>query len=131
MGKPADNAFAELFNGKFRTECLNAFWFLTEGVGVVTPRSQGLTSSAIVSPPGRAGQRLCETGVAAGERYCAALTLLRHRVAASHEMAKRAPLRRFDVAGDDSVEDTLVRAGDLQRARVVRTRDPFESRPGE
>jgi putative transposase len=28
-GKPTDNAFAESFNGKFRTECLNAFWFLS------------------------------------------------------------------------------------------------------
>ena len=28
-GKPTDNAFAELFNGKFRTECLNVFWFLS------------------------------------------------------------------------------------------------------
>ena len=29
IGKPTDNAFAELFNGKFRTECLNVFWFLS------------------------------------------------------------------------------------------------------
>jgi putative transposase len=28
-GKPTDNAFAESFNGKFRTECLNAYWFIT------------------------------------------------------------------------------------------------------
>lgn len=28
-GKPTDNAFIESFNGKFRTECLNAHWFLT------------------------------------------------------------------------------------------------------
>jgi putative transposase len=28
-GKPTDNAFAESFNGKFRTECLNAYWFLS------------------------------------------------------------------------------------------------------
>ena len=28
-GKPTDNAFAESFNGKFRTECLNVFWFLS------------------------------------------------------------------------------------------------------
>ena len=27
-GKPADNAFIESFNGKFRTECLNAHWFM-------------------------------------------------------------------------------------------------------
>ena len=27
-GKPTDNAFIESFNGKFRTECLNAHWFL-------------------------------------------------------------------------------------------------------
>ena len=29
LGKPTDNAFAESFNGKFRTECLNAYWFLS------------------------------------------------------------------------------------------------------
>ena len=28
-GKPTDNAFAELFNGKLRAECLNAHWFLS------------------------------------------------------------------------------------------------------
>ena len=28
-GKPTDNAFAESFNGKFRTECLNVYWFLS------------------------------------------------------------------------------------------------------
>ena len=28
-GKPTDNAFAESFNGKFRDECLNAYWFLS------------------------------------------------------------------------------------------------------
>ena len=28
-GKPTDNAFIESFNGKFRTECLNAHWFMT------------------------------------------------------------------------------------------------------
>jgi putative transposase len=28
-GKPMDNAFIELFNGKFRSECLNAHWFQT------------------------------------------------------------------------------------------------------
>jgi putative transposase len=28
-GKPTDNAFAESFNGKFRAECLNAYWFLS------------------------------------------------------------------------------------------------------
>ena len=28
-GKPTDNAFIESFNGKFRSECLNAPWFLT------------------------------------------------------------------------------------------------------
>jgi len=28
-GKPAQNAFIESFNGKFRDECLNAHWFLT------------------------------------------------------------------------------------------------------
>jgi putative transposase len=28
-GKPTDNAFAESFNGKFRTECLNANWFMS------------------------------------------------------------------------------------------------------
>jgi putative transposase len=28
-GKPTDNAFAEWFNGKFRVECLNAYWFLS------------------------------------------------------------------------------------------------------
>lgn len=28
-GKPTDNAFIESFNGKFRSECLNAHWFLT------------------------------------------------------------------------------------------------------
>jgi len=27
-GKPTDNAFIESLNGKFRTECLNAHWFL-------------------------------------------------------------------------------------------------------
>jgi putative transposase len=27
-GKPTDNAFIESFNGKFRTECLNAHWFM-------------------------------------------------------------------------------------------------------
>ena len=28
-GKPTDNAFIEIFNGKFRAECLNANWFLS------------------------------------------------------------------------------------------------------
>ena len=28
-GKPADNAFIGAFNGRFRSECLNAHWFLT------------------------------------------------------------------------------------------------------
>lgn len=27
--KPTDNAFIEAFNGKFRTECLNAHWFMS------------------------------------------------------------------------------------------------------
>jgi putative transposase len=27
--KPTDNAYIEAFNGRFRTECLNAHWFLT------------------------------------------------------------------------------------------------------
>ncbi len=27
-GKPTDSAFIEAFNGRFRTECLNAHWFL-------------------------------------------------------------------------------------------------------
>ena len=26
-GRPTDNAYIESFNGKFRTECLNANWF--------------------------------------------------------------------------------------------------------
>ena len=30
-GKPTGNAFAESFNGKFRTECPNAYWFLSLG----------------------------------------------------------------------------------------------------
>ncbi len=28
-GKPTDNAFIESFNGKFRTECPNAHWFMS------------------------------------------------------------------------------------------------------
>ena len=28
-GKPTDNAFIELFNGKFRAQCLNAHWFMS------------------------------------------------------------------------------------------------------
>ena len=28
-GKPTDNAYIESFNGKFRSECLNANWFLS------------------------------------------------------------------------------------------------------
>lgn len=28
-GKPTDNAFIEAFNGRFRSECLNAHWFMT------------------------------------------------------------------------------------------------------
>lgn len=28
-GKPTDNAFIEAFNGRFRTECLNAHWFMS------------------------------------------------------------------------------------------------------
>lgn len=28
-GKPTDDAFIESFNGKFRAECLNAYWFLS------------------------------------------------------------------------------------------------------
>lgn len=27
-GKPTDNDFVELFNGRFRDECLNTHWFL-------------------------------------------------------------------------------------------------------
>ena len=26
-GKPTDNAYIEAFNGKFRADCLNAYWF--------------------------------------------------------------------------------------------------------
>ena len=26
-GKPTQNAFVESFNGKFRNECLNCYWF--------------------------------------------------------------------------------------------------------
>lgn len=29
-GKPTDNAFIESFNGKFRAECLNQNWFLSQ-----------------------------------------------------------------------------------------------------
>jgi putative transposase len=28
-GKPTDNAFVELLNGKFRAECMNAHWFMS------------------------------------------------------------------------------------------------------
>jgi len=28
-GKPIDNTYIESFNGKFRSECLNASWFLS------------------------------------------------------------------------------------------------------
>ena len=28
-GKPTDNAYVEVFNGRFRTECLNQNWFPT------------------------------------------------------------------------------------------------------
>jgi putative transposase len=28
-GKPTDNAFAEAFNSRIRSECMNAHWFLT------------------------------------------------------------------------------------------------------
>lgn len=28
-GKPTDNSYIESFNGKFRTECLNAHWFMS------------------------------------------------------------------------------------------------------
>ena len=28
-GKPADNAYIEAFNARFRAECLNASWFLS------------------------------------------------------------------------------------------------------
>ena len=28
-GKPADNAYIEAFNGRYRAECLNTHWFLT------------------------------------------------------------------------------------------------------
>jgi putative transposase len=28
-GKPTDNAFADAFDGRVRSECLNAHWFLT------------------------------------------------------------------------------------------------------
>jgi putative transposase len=36
-GKPTDNAFVESFNGTFRSECLNAYWFtsLTEAQRIV------------------------------------------------------------------------------------------------
>ena len=29
LGKPTDDAFAGSFNGRFREECLNAYWFLS------------------------------------------------------------------------------------------------------
>jgi transposase InsO family protein len=29
LGKPTDNAYTEVFTGRFRAECLNAHWFLT------------------------------------------------------------------------------------------------------
>jgi putative transposase len=29
LGKPTDNAFIEVFNGRFRAECVNVHWFLT------------------------------------------------------------------------------------------------------
>ena len=28
-GKPTDNTFSESFGGKFRAECVNAYWFLS------------------------------------------------------------------------------------------------------
>jgi putative transposase len=28
-GKPTDNAYIESFNGSFRSECLNAHWFMS------------------------------------------------------------------------------------------------------
>jgi len=28
-GKPTDNAYVELFNARFRLECLNEHWFLS------------------------------------------------------------------------------------------------------
>ena len=33
-GNPTDNAFIEVFNGRFRAECLNALGFLTIGDAV-------------------------------------------------------------------------------------------------
>lgn len=38
-GKPTDNAFIESMNGKFRAECLNANWFMSNEVPAALHRS--------------------------------------------------------------------------------------------
>ena len=69
-GRPTDNAYIELFNGKFRTECLNANWFLSldearqkceawrRDYDDVRPHSSigGKTPRELHPPPGNPGQ---------------------------------------------------------------------------
>ena len=40
-GKPANNAVAESFNGRFRSKCLNAYWFLLVNIPVARAFASG------------------------------------------------------------------------------------------
>ena len=80
-GKPAQNAFVESFNGKFRDECLNEHWFLTldeareviedwrqdynqfrphSSLDDLTPEQFRDRSAALWAPPAPAGPRTTE-----------------------------------------------------------------------
>ena len=50
-GKPTDNAFIEAFNSKFRSECLNAHWFLS--LADACQKMEPLSSIALQSPDGQ------------------------------------------------------------------------------
>ena len=56
-GKPTDNAFIEAFNGRLRSECLNAHWFLrlptrakSWRIGARTTTRFGRTGQSATSP---------------------------------------------------------------------------------
>ena len=80
-GKPAQNAYVESFNGKFRDECLNEHWFLTldearevieewrqdynqfrphSSLDDLTPEQFRDRSAALWAPPAPAGPRTTE-----------------------------------------------------------------------
>jgi len=69
-GKPTDNAFIEALNGRFRSECLNAHWFLS--LADAEKMEAWLKSYNEDRPHGRSGTRCrscCKIPVAQPARH--------------------------------------------------------------